>query len=148
MFLEQKEVTGCKARWLDHLQGLNLKFKHIAGKKNVVADALSRILLGNIWEVRPDDETLTLIELGMKEDKFLGDIIVTLLHPDTVSNHHKIQAQHFELDTGGALLYTGNGREQICVPKNKELRARIVHDHHTTKFAGHLGVEKTLKELT
>ena len=41
--LEQAKLSRRQARWLDFLSQFKFTFQHVAGKKNVVADALSRL---------------------------------------------------------------------------------------------------------
>ena len=41
--LEQAKLSRRQARWLDFLSQFKFTFQHVAGTKNVVADALSRL---------------------------------------------------------------------------------------------------------
>ena len=40
---EQARLSRRQARWLDFLGEFSFRFEHVAGRKNIVADALSRI---------------------------------------------------------------------------------------------------------
>ena len=53
-------MTGMKSktmdRWALKLQQYNIKFQHIAGKDNIVADAISHLKTANLYEEPKDQE--------------------------------------------------------------------------------------------
>ena len=53
-------------RWALELQHFNIKFDHIEGKKNVVADAISRPKTMNLYEKY--QEVNTILSVGTVED--------------------------------------------------------------------------------
>ena len=50
--MEMKSKT--MDRWAPKLQQYNVKFKHVAGKENVVADAISCLKVANLYEELKD----------------------------------------------------------------------------------------------
>ena len=51
-------MTGMKSKTMDRwallLQQYNIKFQHVAGKDNVVADAISHLKTANLYEEPKD----------------------------------------------------------------------------------------------
>lgn len=144
----QKRLSKKQARWIDFLQEHDFDIKHIPGKKNAAADALSR---------RPDyaelnelmvssfhlsDEDKTLFTQGYVSDKHFATIIEAL-NDDRVRNQsHTLQRYRLEDE----LLYFvedfNEETKRLCVPNDKRLRAKLLWDHHDAVIAGHPGRDK------
>ncbi|KAJ9520473.1 hypothetical protein QJQ45_000227 [Haematococcus lacustris] len=52
----------------------------------------------------------------------------------------------YDLDKHG--LYRTKGKNQIVVPHNPDLKARILVEMHDAQFAGHVGITKTLERIS
>ena len=69
-------MTGMKSqtmdRWALQLQQYNVKYEHIAGKKNVVADAISCLEAANLYE-EPEDHKM------FKTPESMDDIMENLV---------------------------------------------------------------------
>ncbi|KYQ96678.1 LTR-retrotransposon skipper [Tieghemostelium lacteum] len=139
--LEQPMIqTTHQARRIEFLSEFNIKFKHIDGKANVVADALSR---------RPDYETA----LEIKENKEVLKKIKKLY----------VQDVHFQeafynaaaSDTGRAgnfqiinevLYYVKDQEKRMCIPNDKEVKVMCLSEIHSQLYAGHFGYNKTYEQ--
>ena len=45
--LNQKNLSGCQARWLENISAFNFEVVYIAGSENVVVDALSHLYMND-----------------------------------------------------------------------------------------------------
>ncbi|KAJ9519141.1 hypothetical protein QJQ45_007703 [Haematococcus lacustris] len=55
------------------------------------------------------------------------------------------KTKNFYLDDNG--LWRHNKRRTIIVPRDKQLREHILHEMHDAKYAGHVGITKTLERV-
>jgi transposase InsO family protein len=67
----------------------------------------------------------------------------------------KASAKHFRLTQDGILIFqqpiVQQPETQLCrivVPDFANIRLNILHDHHDSRCAGHLGTQKTLRNIT
>ena len=120
--------------------------KYRPGKTNVVADALSRIpQINNIISINTTlikDEDL--IE-RYKSDKYFDSIYEILTQNTKLLTAKKIaRVKHYKLYQK-RIYFKKDIR--LAIPKDKELRTKILQEHHDSKLSGHLGVEKTLQAI-
>ncbi|KAD2393285.1 hypothetical protein E3N88_40262 [Mikania micrantha] len=137
--LEQRVTTSEKQRLLLKLMPYDFTIINRSGKENRGADALSR---------RPRQaDLLTLaaapfcsdimdIYAGLGMDPYTKDIMASLAtDPNSVPGFTMV---------GQSLLYKGH----LVVPDHLDLRARILHEAHSTPMAGHGGFLKTMKKIS
>src|SRR6185436_8781227 len=62
--------------------------------------------------------------------------------------HLRTQAGRFRLINN--LLYHQHGTDEprLCIPNDATLRLKILHDHHDSPIAGHLGIDKTIANIS
>src|SRR6185369_5880142 len=135
----QQNLSRRQARWLETLQANNFEVKYRPGKTNVVADALSRQA-----HLAAISALTTQLEENL-EDKYLEDsyfkpIWEALQQPESASEKELARARNFELRDNK--LYWKKD-QQLAIPNNKELRTKILHEHHDNTISGHLGTDKT-----
>ena len=69
-------MTGMKSktvdRWALELQQHNIKFQHVAGKENIVADTISHLKTANLYE-EPNDQEVS------KTPETIDDIMENLI---------------------------------------------------------------------
>ncbi|KAD2393308.1 hypothetical protein E3N88_40285 [Mikania micrantha] len=137
--LEQRVTTSEKQRLLLKLMPYDFTIIYRSGKENRGADALSR---------RPRQaDLLTLaaapfcsdimdIYAGLGMDPYTKDIMAALAtDPNSVPGFTMV---------GQSLLYKGH----LVGPDHLDLRARILHEAHSTPMAGHGGFLKTMKKIS
>lgn len=130
----QPNLSRRQARWQDILAEYNLDLRYLPGKRNFVADALSRRpdlrLTTTVSVVKPDSTFLEDLEYGYNadDDQALYD------NPDLV-----------EVD--GIWYYQPGGSSSTRIYLPKGLRGYIIREHHDTPFGGHLGIDKTLESV-
>ena len=69
-------------RWAPRLQQYNIKFQHVAGKENIVADTISHLKTANLYEELKDPEV-------SKTPETIDDIMENLIleiHPHSSSS--------------------------------------------------------------
>jgi hypothetical protein len=149
-------------RWAELLSEYNFTITHIAGVKNVEADALSR---------RPDhEEAMTVIKGGdgLEEVYLLKPMHFNIIRKITVKPDHYIikkiagltksddfarkillePRKHWKIlklnDTTQVLTFNG----LIYVPNNRKIKRLILQSRHDAPYAGHLGRRKTLASVS
>ncbi|GMF26341.1 unnamed protein product [Phytophthora fragariaefolia] len=144
------------ARWLSFFAKYNFEVKYKSGKQNASADALSR---------RPDYElahatTVTssipdLIRASYASDamcvallKALGSKVFEASDKDLSA---RLCARLHRYAFYGGLLYYSTGSDdppRVVVPRDEDLKYRILYKVHDTPVDGHLGREKTYSSVS
>lgn len=139
-FATQPHLTRRQARWMEFLQDYNIDIKYQPGKTNVVADALSRRAdLATISFVTLDADLVSDIKQAYDTDLEAQAFIKQAL--DHTSND-------FTIDNG-LLYHTAHSQpRQLYIPNSRELRQRLIREHHDSVIYGHLGVSKTVHAIS
>ncbi|WVZ89355.1 hypothetical protein U9M48_035775 [Paspalum notatum var. saurae] len=148
-------------RWLELIKDYDLEIHYHPGKANVVADALSRRTHCNVIEIRPTARVICceidaiemaseqLIELyNLIIEPTIKEQIITAQKQDKgmAYIHEGIDDEKracFTLDDQGVLWFKG----RLVVPRDMELRKKILDEAHTSMFTMHLGSNKMYKDL-
>ena len=163
-FATTKVLNRRQARWAEMLGSYNFEIVHRPGKDNTKADLLSRrpdyFPNGDSANkqphppiLRPEQLSLqatALEETFLEKDYSFAQEVKEAYETDPVCKkalelaRAKPQQENHEwtVSQEGLLLKKG----LIYIPNRKELRARILHEHHDEVTAGHQGRERT-KEL-
>ncbi|WVZ51681.1 hypothetical protein U9M48_002797 [Paspalum notatum var. saurae] len=154
----QPELNMRQRRWLELIKDYDLEVHYHPGKANVVADALSRKAHCNFIEARPTVRVLC-CEIGeIKMPKVLEAELYNLIIEPTIKDQI-IAAQKkdkgmrdginekkkacFKLDEEGVLWF----KNRLVVPKDMELRKKILHEAHTSMITMHPGRNKMYQDL-
>ncbi|WVZ56830.1 hypothetical protein U9M48_007306 [Paspalum notatum var. saurae] len=122
----QPELNMRQRRWLELIKDYDLEVHYHPGKANVVADALSRKAHCNFIEARPTQR--------QKQDKGMSHI------RDEINDKKKAC---FKLDEEGVLWF----KNRLVVPKDMELRKKILDEAHISMFTLHPGSNKMYQDL-
>ena len=122
----QDKISARHASWIAYLQQFTFVIKHLSGRTNKVADALSRrqSLLATLQVSVPGFATFADL---YPTDPFFGPIFVDLQHQ---------QSSDFVLQDG--FVFFGN---RLCVPECS-WRLKIIEEFHNE---GHVGRDRTLQ---
>ncbi|GFW72676.1 retrovirus-related Pol polyprotein from transposon 412 [Trichonephila clavipes] len=154
-----KNLPSRLIRWALKLSEFNIEWEHRPIVQNVVADDLSRNLVGNLDGSQISCAALRALALNsreqlireQREDPELGHIYRYLENPDDGSVNATIcmgWSQDFKL-IDGLLFYakysTALGELRVYIPRS--LREAIMKEFHDLTLAGHLGKRKTYLKL-
>jgi hypothetical protein len=133
---EKPTLNAIQTRWLEFLSEYDLNIKHIKGKENKVADALSRRVhlmhattvsmhQSDLKSIILDDLVTYQHYLQVKESLQQGDV------------QQKIK--EYEIQGDGLLMH----KNRIYVPGFRELRKLVLKEMHDVPYAGNPGYQKT-----
>ena len=133
----QPTLNARQARWLDFLCEFDFEIKHIKGKENKVANALSRKV-----------QEMHVASLSSCQSDLRRQIINQTTEDEMhVQIKDKLQQQSLEkryegykLEEDGLLTYKG----RIYILGVADLRRDVMDEIHQAPYSGHLGYQKTI----
>ncbi|KAA3465758.1 DNA/RNA polymerases superfamily protein [Gossypium australe] len=148
--LTQKELNQRQRRWIELLKDYDCSIEYHPGKANIVADALSRKVVSDLRAM--------FAHLSLYED---GSLLVELQVKPSWISQVKERQQTDELLKGKLPLISKDGpaefsmneegllcfRGKVCMPKDPELRRRILNEAHGSAYAMHPGGSKMFRDL-
>ncbi|WVZ97868.1 hypothetical protein U9M48_043376 [Paspalum notatum var. saurae] len=157
----QPELNMRQRRWLELIKDYDLEVHYHPGKANVVADVLSRKAHCNFIEAHPTVRVLC-CEIGEIEmptvlaaelynliiKPTIKDQIIAAQKKDKGMAHirdgiNEKKKACFKLDKEGVLWF----KNRLVVPKDMELRKKILDEAHTSMFTMHLGSNEMYQDL-
>jgi hypothetical protein len=172
----QPNLSARQCRWVEQLQEYSFKIHHLAGDKNIVADALSRrsdfeaahaeeaavrMREGETAIVRPrlrievgaltsaDTETVATAMPSTStliSASLMADIRRLALTDEVYYGPLKARADHLGLTVKDGLVCSPAGL--LYIPQDVTIRTTLMREVHDAPTGGHLGREKTYRRLT
>ncbi|WVZ96841.1 hypothetical protein U9M48_042424 [Paspalum notatum var. saurae] len=159
--LTQPELNMRQRRWLELIKDYDLEIHYHPGKANVVADALSRWAHCHVLEVRPRARVICceIDEIDVITEQ-MAELYSLIIEPTIKEQIIAAQKQDksmayiregideekracFTLDDQGVLWFKG----RLVVPRDMELRKKILDEAHTSMFTMHPGGNKMYQGL-
>jgi RNase H-like domain found in reverse transcriptase/Reverse transcriptase (RNA-dependent DNA polymerase)/Integrase zinc binding domain/Retroviral aspartyl protease/Chromo (CHRromatin Organisation MOdifier) domain len=162
-FFTQEKLSERQARWNEFLSefGNDMVIEYQEGKKNVVADALSRRAdytdpnvqvatdavspvdhIGELLSVTVSSVIITSLKQqitdGYKSDDVCKQVLAGDLNASKIRGRN-LTARVFAVKNG--LIYLDKHR--VYIPDELQLKTKIIAEHHDSKIAGHTGYQKT-----
>ena len=130
-FLTQTKLSEKHMRWANFLSMFHFQIVHVDGKKNVVADALSR---------KPQVSAVTIVyhdQLDEMKDQYHLDEDFENIYDRLTSGE---RVEHYSLKNGFVMMH-----EKLCVTKQQ--RQKVLFESHAPPYSGHRGIEATVRAL-
>ncbi|XP_069143450.1 uncharacterized protein [Solanum lycopersicum] len=118
----QKELNLLYRRWLEFLKDYEMSVYYHPGKKNVVADAFSRLSMGSVDHVYEKRKDI------VKDVHRIACLGVNLM---SISDSGRVEVLSQGRD--GVLRY----QDRLCVPDVGELRQHIPAEAHNSRYSIH-----------
>ncbi|WVZ97356.1 hypothetical protein U9M48_042903, partial [Paspalum notatum var. saurae] len=157
----QPKLNMRQRRWLELIKDYDLEVHYHPGKANVVADALSRKAHCNFIEARPTVRVLC-CQIGEIEmptvlkaelynlviEPTIKEQIIAAQKKDKGMAHirdgiNEKKKACFRLNEEGVLWF----KDRLVVPKDMELRKKILDEAHTSMFTMHPSSNKMYQDL-
>ncbi|WVZ87915.1 LOW QUALITY PROTEIN: hypothetical protein U9M48_034490, partial [Paspalum notatum var. saurae] len=157
----QPELNMRQRRWLELIKDYDTEIHYHPGKANVVADALSRRAHCNVIEARPTARVICWemneIEMptelppelySLSIEPTIRDLVIAAQKQDTSMAHIREgiaeeKRDCFTLDDQGILWF----KNRLVVPKDMDLRKKILDEAHTSILTMHPGSNKMFQDL-
>eukprot|EP00253_Pinus_taeda_P020750 PITA_20750 len=139
-YFNQPTLNARQARWVDFLSGFDFEIKHLKGKENRVADALSR-KMHCLYEIATSKGWSTFHEEIKQVAEQDPEYQQKKRQVQEVTSH--LRQQGYELKTPGILYY----KKRIYIPNQAEVKKRILDEYHKSPYAGYPGYQKFITAL-
>jgi hypothetical protein len=136
----QPDLNARQARWLAFLSEFDFEVRHIKGKENKVADALSQ-RTNRLYEIsinKEENDIEQRIKYASSNDKNYIKTTTKLQ-----GNAEKLNITDLSLDKNGLLRF----KNQLYVPNSVDLKTTILDELHKKSYSGHPGYQKTITTL-
>jgi len=129
-FLEQKDLSECQKKWVKKVQTFNFDIEYVKGKKNIVADVLSRrSATCSLMEISVDWKSHLLVEYS--KNKFYCEVMDGHIHDD----RYKV--------IDNVILY----KDRFYLVLDSGLKKKILTVVHDSPLADHQGFFKTYRKI-
>jgi hypothetical protein len=134
---DQPKLNARQARWMALLSEFDFEIKHIKGKENRVADALSRsmrtIHLAAVSTCETDVKNR--VKEAQETDPFVRNVTLYLQQEPTGEKY-----EGYQMTEGGLLTY----RDRLYIPNCDDLKRFIMDELHKRPYTGHPGYQKMI----
>eukprot|EP00253_Pinus_taeda_P027708 PITA_27708 len=140
IYFNQPTLNARQARWVDFLSGFDFEIKHLKGKENRVADALSQ-KMHCLYEIATSKGWFTLHEEIKQATEQDQEYQQKKQQVQDVTS--PLRKQGYELKTMGILYY----KKRIYIPNHAEIKKKILDEHHKSPYAGQPGYQNLITSV-
>lgn len=140
----QPHLTSRQARWNEILSEYDFTIEYKPGKKNIVADALSR-RCDHKEEMKVAAVTMSTQVAPITEEirrAYQGDPVCVEILTRGQASEAEVESK-YEIRNG--IIYK---ESRIYVPNNTQIKKKILYECHDSPIAGHVGVTKTVEHVS
>ena len=127
---DQPTLNARQARWLEFLCEFDFEIKHIKGKENKVADALSR----KMQEMHVASLSICQSDLRQQVvNHVVGDELYEKVKYKLQQQSLERKYEGYKLEEDGLITYKG----KIYIPNVADLRRVVMDEIHQAPYSGH-----------
>lgn len=139
-YFNQPMLNVRQACCVDFLSSFDFEIKHLKGKENRVADALSQ-KLQCLYEISCIEAKIPFGEMIQKVAE--QDVVYQQIKQQVHLPNNKEKQSDDALDAAGKLYYKG----RLYVPNQNSIRNLILDEYHRSHYVGHPGYQKMVTTL-
>ena len=136
--MQQPKLNQKHVKWVEFLQGFTFVIKHVSGKANKVADALSRKSL------MVQESQIQVLGFDFLKDLYKSDLDFKEAYEVSLNPSQRNGGPWNEYTLQDGLLFKDS---KLCVPKCS-MRENLIQEKHNGGLAGHFGIDKTVGQLS
>ena len=125
-------------KWVDFLQCFTFVIKHVSGKSNRVADALSRKIL------MVQESQVQVLGFDFLKDLYKSDIDFKEAYEISLNPSQRDRGPWNDYILQDGFLFKD---DRLCIPQCS-MRENLIQEKHNGGLAGHFGIDKTVGKLS
>lgn len=139
-YFSQPTLNARQERLIDFLSNFDFEIKHLKGRENRVADALSQ-KVQCLYEISYSEWKIPFEEMIKREAK--QDVVYQQIKQQVQKSTREKNQQGCEMDDAGMLYY----KKRLYVPNQNNIKYLILDEFHISHYSRHLGYQKMITVL-
>eukprot|EP00253_Pinus_taeda_P010499 PITA_10499 len=139
-YFSQPTLNARQARWVDFLSGFDFEIKHLQGKENQVADALSQ-KVQHLYKISISEwknPFLEKVQEASKQDNEYQQLKLQIQQSVNTANQ-----QEYEVHDAEMIYFKG----RLYIPNQDQIKNLIMDEFHISHYAGHPGYQKMITAI-